>query len=148
MKREINKRRKSTHHLPSADQCPASLQTRATSEADPPFFFLHPGFYCSARFMVQNNPLATSGQLSPLCPLPNSWLSQAYSLGSGGKAKKYKALALCKYPLATAKTPKLQSLISILVATNPKHSPLGCYGGGSSLHPSQTQDNIFTGSIK
>lgn len=137
-------------HSPSALSRPVPSQSPNKSHlgSRPPLLLSPPRFLLLSTFYGTEQPFGHFGSAVPTLSPPKLLATPSLLTGQGGKEKKYKALALCKYPLATAKTPKLQSLISILVATNPKHSPLGCYGGGSSLHPSLTQYNIFTGSIK
>lgn len=99
-----------SHLLSQADRSPESLWAAATWQAiSLAAFFCYSSFYCYAQcYMVWNTPLASSGHLLCLRPLPICCPHLAYSLmgrqewwltESGGNAS-----TPCKRCSATAKT--------------------------------------------
>ena len=80
-------------HLPPADRCPASLWARATLE--------WPSLCWATCHMALNIPLANSGQLSHVFPLPTFCHPLIYSLGVG--RMRDRGPTLCKHCSAAAK---------------------------------------------
>lgn len=91
-----------------------------------PFFFRYPSFYCWAWcYMVRNTPLANSGYLSHLCPLPVYCPHLACLLIRwAGMMTDRVGEAKMPWYRTVQQQPRHWCFISTVLATNPKHSAI------------------------